>query len=127
MKTGFLRRPRVIFFRLVELTGLPRLRIILQVMVIIVLMVIFQATQGVVGVKIISSMQKNTNNVYSRNISMYSNLSQIRLQFEQLRRQYLAAVASGNDFPVPFDLNGFQIRLYQLAMDDNEQIGRAHV
>lgn len=82
---------------LLERTLLSRIKVFYQILILILIMIFFLWIQGNMGLKIINNMHQTTLSVFDQSVRGQSDISNAKLQLEQVKSGYLAVLAKKSE------------------------------
>ena len=109
---------------LLERTLLSRIKVFYQILILILIMIFFLWLQGNQGLKIINNMHQTTLNVFDQSVRGQSDISNAKLQLEQVKSNYLAILAekSEKDTLSYYGLGEVLVRIRNLELIDQNAL-----
>ena len=110
---------------LLERTLLSRIKVFYQILILILIMIFFLWIQGDMGLKIINNMHQTTLSVFDQSVRGQSDISNAKLQLEQVKGGYLAVLAEKSESN-PLSYSGLEevlVRIRNLESIDQSALG----
>ena len=109
------------FKALTDRLGFSRLGVLTQIVVIIAVLCLALVVEGVLGLRIIGSMQKNTNTVSYDIVGKYSNLIEVRKRIQEARNSYLGNLNHGQGVPLSSLLESLRNDIDSLGLGEQKK------